>query len=70
MSGTSSLGLGVHIGLFNMDIETQATSLRELARLNTPTYVFTMYYGVSENYQAAFADFRQRMRFNFKLERS
>jgi hydroxyacylglutathione hydrolase len=50
--------IGLFNGLFNMDGETQETSLRELASLDTPTHVFTMHYGVSDNYQAAFADFR------------
>ena len=45
--------VGLFNDRFNMDNETQATSLRDLASLTTPTHVFTMHYGVSSNFQAA-----------------
>lgn len=43
---------------FNMDSETQAKTLKELAKLNGITHIFSAHYGVAETDSATFSKFR------------
>lgn len=44
--------------LFNMDSKTQQRSLKKLADLSRVKYIFTAHYGYADNYQNAFANWR------------
>ena len=44
--------------LFNMDDEIHKQSLKQLAKIQHAEYIFTAHYGFSNNYEAAFENFR------------
>ncbi len=50
--------IGLFNDFFNMDNDTQAKTLKELAKLNTVTHVFTAHYGSTNDASNAFSDFR------------
>ena len=50
--------VGLFNDFFNMDSESQAVSLNQLAKLRGITHIFSAHYGFAETNSATFSDFR------------